>query len=81
MYVKKQKTNNLIKVTKTRPDGTDDIHYFTTCCKTGTFLYIAGASVQWAIDHHKTLFDEDGSKTKIEMIDGSEIPYKLINNI
>ena len=35
---------------------------------------------EWALNHHKEYWTENDERITIEIVDGSEIPYKLINN-
>ena len=54
--------------------------YFTSKGKAALRLGVTPPSVQWAIDHHNTVVDNAGNKLNINLVDGSEIPYKYINN-
>lgn len=74
--MKRKKNNNLILVNV----GTDEKHYFTSANRAGQFLGIQPNSVNWAIVHGNTLINNNDKKVTIELIDGSEIPYKYINN-
>lgn len=73
--MKRKKNNNLILVNVGKKK-----RYFTSANRAGDFLGIGNNSVMWAIMHHNELVNNSGEKVTIELIDGSEIPYKLINN-
>ena len=79
MEIKKQKkgkkSNDLVLI----HIGDKDI-YFTTCTFAGNYLGIQANSVAYAITHKKVLMTTDDEKVTIELVDGSEVPYKLINN-
>ena len=72
---RKKNNNNLICV-----NAGNEKHYFTSTSRAGTFLGLAAGSVQWAIDHKNVLINNKDEEVTIDIIDGSEIPYKLINN-
>ncbi len=72
----KKKDNNLILV-----NVGNKKHYFTSAGKAGNFLGLQGPSVSWAISHRNELTNNAGETVTIEIVDGSEIPYKLINNL
>ena len=72
---RKKNNNNLICV-----NSGNEKHYFTSTSKTGEFLGIAPGSVQWAIDHHNVLINNKDEEVTIEIVDGSEIKFKYINN-
>lgn len=69
--------NNLILVSYINGDK----QYYTSMSKAGLKLALAVPSVKWAIDHGNVLTDVEGKKFTIGIVDGSEVPYKLINNI
>ena len=71
----KKKDNNLILV-----NVGNKKYYFTSAGKAGNFLGMQGPSVSWAIAHRNELTNNAGEKVTITLVDGSEIPYKLINN-
>ena len=71
----KKKDNNLILVNSGK-----EKYYFTSLSRTGRFLNILPASVSWAIAHRNVLKNNRDEDVTIEIIDGSEIPYKYINN-
>jgi hypothetical protein len=48
--------------------------------KAGLFLGLATASVKWAVDHKNEIINNNDEIVTIKIIDGSEIPYKYINN-
>ena len=71
----KKRDNNLILV-----NVGNKKHYFTSACKAGALLGLQGSSISWAILHRNELTNNAGETVTIEIVDGSEIPYKLINN-
>lgn len=73
--MKRKKNNNLILV-----NVGSKKHYFTSTNRAGDFLGIGNNSVMWAIMHHNELTNNRGDLVTIELIDGSYIPYKYINN-
>lgn len=74
--MKRKENNNLILITT----NTGKNKYFTSLTKAGYYLGIASQSVKWAIEHHNELINNKDEKITLELVDGSEIPYKLINN-
>lgn len=74
--MRRKENNNLILVTTSNRES----KYFTSLTKAGYYLGIATQSVKWAIEHHNELVNNKDEKITIELIDGSEIPYKYINN-
>lgn len=74
--MRNKNNNNLIAI---RYDG-GDMLYFTSTNRAAMKLAIAPASVKWAIEHNNVLTDVEGKVFTIGIVDGSEIPYKLINN-
>lgn len=75
MKIKPKKDNNLILVNVGKKK-----YYFTSTNRAGGFLGLQANSVNWAILHKNVLTNNRDEKVTIEVIDGSEIPYKLINN-
>lgn len=73
--MKRKTSNNLILV-----NIGEDKYYFTSANRAGNLLGIQPNSVNWAIKHHNKLISNDDRIVTIELIDGSEIPYKYINN-
>lgn len=71
----KKKDNNLILVNVGRIK-----HYFTSSTRAGNYLGLQGSSVNWAIVHRNTLKSNKGEDITIEVVDGSDVPYKYINN-
>lgn len=70
----KKKDNNLVCITI----GKKKL-YYSTYRKAGLLLGVQAASIQWAIKHKNKLITMDDKVATIELIDGSEIPYKYIN--
>lgn len=60
--------------------GKGNVMYYTSMNHAASKLAIAPASVRWAIDHGNVLTDVEGKVFTIGVIDGSEVPYKYINN-
>lgn len=73
--MKQKKNNNLILV-----NIGDEKHYFTSANRAGNLLGIQPNSVNWAIKHKNKLISDDDRIVTIELVNGSEIPYKMINN-
>ncbi len=74
--MRRKENNNLVAIRYN--DG--NMLYFTSTNRAAMKLGIAAASVKWAIDHNNVLTDYEGKVFTIGIVDGSEIPYKLINN-
>lgn len=70
-----KKDNNLIKM-----NYGDDIYYFTSTTKAGLSVGLAAASVSWAINHNNELKSYDGKKIIFKLVDGSDVPWGLIDN-
>ena len=68
------KNNNLILV-----NIGSKKYYYTSANKAGKLLGIQPNSINWAIIHKNELLYRN-NKVIIELIDGSDIPYKYINN-
>lgn len=75
MNMRTKKDNNLILVNVGKKK-----HYFASATRAGNYLGMQGNSVNWAIIHRNPLCNNNGEPITIELIDGSDIPYKLINN-
>jgi len=73
--MKKKKDNNLILV-----KSGNRKNYFTSVSRASAFLGIGAPSVSWAIVHKNVLKNNAGDDVTIDMVDGSDVPYKLINN-
>lgn len=74
--MRKKQNNNLIAVRY--DNGRTD--YYTSLNRIAIKLALAPASVKWAIEHNNVLTDVEGKVLTIGIVDGSEVPYKLINN-
>lgn len=74
--MRKKENNNLIAVRYN--NGRTD--YYTSLNRIAIKLALAPASVKWAIEHNNVLTDVEGKVLTIGIVDGSEVPYKLINN-
>ena len=70
--MKRKENNNLIKVIQP-----NNIGYFTSLNRVAKFLDVQVLTITWAITHGNTIKKCDA---KVEIVDGSEIPYKYINN-
>lgn len=73
--MKNKRNNNLILVNVGKVK-----HYFTSANRAGKFLNLQANSISWAILHKNVLTNNAGETVTIECVDGSEIPYKFINN-
>lgn len=73
--MRRKKDNNLIVI-----DYNGDKHYYTSMNCAGFKLGLATASIKWAITHNNILCDCEGRNFRIYIEDGSEVPYKYINN-
>lgn len=73
--MKNKKDNNLILV-----NVGDKKYYFTSSNRAGKMLGMQNNSINWAIIHKNVLTNNAGEKVTIELVDGSDIPYKYINN-
>lgn len=74
--MRKKQNNNLVAINYN--DG--NILYFTSINRVAMKIGIAPASVKWAIEHNNVLTDVEGKVFTIVIVDGSEVPYKYINN-
>lgn len=72
----RKKNNNLVLLNY--KDG--EKKYYTSLNKAGLAVGIASPSVTWAVKHNNVLTDNDDREFTIEIVDGSEIKYKYINN-
>lgn len=72
---KKKKDNNLVCVLIGNTP-----HYFTSATRAGKYVGLASCSVVWAMTHNNDLTTEKGESIKFSIVDGSDIPYKYINN-
>lgn len=75
--MKQKKDNNLIAVIY--EDG--EKRYYTSYTRAGRSCGIAQCSVDWAVRHENVLTDMNDRKFQFKIVDGSDIPYKLINNL
>lgn len=73
--MKVKRDNNLIKMTYG-----EDIYFFTSATRAGLAVGLASASVLWALRHKNQLKSFDGKNITFEIVDGSDVPYGLINN-
>lgn len=71
-----KQNNNLVSINY----GKGNVIYYTSMSHAARRLGIATASVKWAIEHDNVLTDYNGKEFTISTIDGSDVPYKLINN-
>lgn len=75
--MRKKENNNL--VCAVYDDG--EKRYFTSTNRAAATYGICEPSVKWCIKSGNTKFEtNDGRIITFELVDGSEIPYKLINN-
>lgn len=73
--MQKKRDNNLVCINI----GTEK-YYYTSARKAGLYLGLQSASVLWAIRHRNKLITNDDRIATITLEDGSDIPYKYINN-
>lgn len=73
--MKRKKNNNLICLNI----GKRKL-YYTSSNRAGQYLGLKGASISWAITHCNILKTNEGEDVTITIVDGSDIPYKYINN-
>ena len=71
---KKKENNNLVLVNVGKKK-----YYFTSSNRAAIFLGIQSNTVNCAILKNKVLTNTKDEKVTIEICDGSEIPYKYIN--
>ena len=74
--MKRKQNNNLILIT----NKDNEKLYYSSYNRAAMSLGLQANSVKWAVNHSKKITDFNGNEVKIELVDGSEIPYKLINN-
>lgn len=74
--MRRKENNNLVSINYS--NGT--VFYYTSMNRAACKLGVATASVKWAVEHGNVLTDYEGKVFTIGIVDGSEIPYKLINN-
>ena len=74
--MKRKQNNNLVMIDY----GKGNRIYYTSMNRAACKLGIASASVKWAVEHNNVLADYEGRSFSIGIVDGSEVPYKLINN-
>ena len=72
----KKKNNNLVAIIY--KDG--ETKYYTSPTTAGLKVGLANRSVTWAIEHGNVCTDFNDRGFIIKIVDGSEVPYKLINN-
>lgn len=76
MKPRKKINNNLIAI---KYDN-GDILYYTSYCRAGSKVGIQASSAKWACEHGNKLVDYNDRELIFELVDGSNIPYKYINN-
>lgn len=74
--MRRKQNNNLVSINY----GNGNAIYYTSMNRAACRLGIAPASVKWAVEHGNVLTDYEGKVFTIGIVDGSEIPYKYINN-
>lgn len=74
--MRRKNNNNLISINYS--DG--NVLYYTSMTRAAVKLGIAAASVKWAIEHGNVLTDYEDRELTISVVDGSKVPYELINN-
>ena len=73
--MRKKKDNNLVLMTVG-----DRKRYFTSMNRAAFAAGIVPASVKWAILNGNVLITDNDEKMTFEIVDGSNIQYKFINN-
>ena len=74
--MRKKENNNLICV-----EVNNEKFYYTSMTRAANKLNVACGQVQWALLKGVNPTLPDGTRTaKVTLVDGSDIPYKLINN-
>lgn len=74
--MRKKENNNLIMVDY----GKGKREYYTSYTRIGMKLGLAAQSVKWASLHNNVITTCNNENITISIVDGSEIPYKYINN-
>ena len=74
--MRKKENNNLLSINYSN----GDVFYYTSMNRVAVKLGIATASVKWAVEHSNVLTDCEGKVFTIGIVDGTDIPYKYINN-
>lgn len=73
-----KENNNLIRLTI----NNDEMQYFTSGTKAAAYIGDTTAGlVLYNMARQKTMVDSDGNVYAIELVDGTRIPYSMINNI
>ena len=74
-----KKDNNLIKITL---DCNGKVFYFTSANRAGEFIGKQKYNIMKALKDgtNRIEFSEIGPM-KVELVDGSDVPYKYINNV
>ena len=75
MIIKKKKDNNLICIA-----SGNEKQYFTSINRAGLYIGLAAGSIKYAMERNSILKNKNDEDITIKLVDGSEIPYKLINN-
>jgi hypothetical protein len=73
--MRKKQDNNLIMMTV---EG--EKKYFTSMNRAGIAAGLSAGSIKWAIQNNSVLKNYENKNVTFEIVDGSEIPYKYINN-
>ncbi len=75
--MKEKIDNNLVMITI---DGGEPM-YYTSMNRAAVAAKVVQSSITWAILRgNDTLTNKKGETIKVKMVDGSKIPYELINN-
>ena len=74
--MRKKKDNNLIQISY----GEERKLYYTSIGRASVKLGLSVPSVKWAIEHHNVTCSNADEIVTIGIVDGSDIPYKYINN-
>ena len=74
--MRRKMNNNLVSINYSNGNAI----YYTSMNRAACRLGINPASVKWAVEHGNVLTDYEGKVFTIGIVDGSEVPYKYINN-
>ena len=74
--MKRKQNNNLVLITNKENEKL----YYSSYNRAAMSLGVQANSIKWAVNHSKKINDFNGNEVDVELVDGSEIPYKMINN-
>lgn len=73
---KEKYDNNLFMITINGHEK----HYFTSAARAADYIGIQRTLMMYNVGRGKTMRDSYGNMCEVAIVDGSDIPYKLINN-